>query len=122
MNTKLPLLSSQMQEVLRLLDREGSMTARQLNDSLYQPASPQSRRVFAASMSRTIRRLDRRGLISCERGAIVITQVGRFRIHPDQFEAMLTALRESVRQAVAQAWIEYRESNKASTETRKDAA
>jgi len=78
-----------MQQVLRFLDSEGSMTARQLNDRLYDLTSPQSRRVFGASMSRTIRRLERRGLIFFENGTIVITQVGRFRIHPEQFEAML---------------------------------
>ena len=41
MNTK--TLSAQLLAVLRLLESEGSMTARQLNDRLYQPSSSQSR-------------------------------------------------------------------------------
>lgn len=74
--------------------------------------------MFAASMSRTVRRLERRGLIACGGGTIVITQVGRFRIHPEQFEAVLNDLRESVRQAVAQAWAQYNESQKPNAEAR----
>jgi len=121
MNTKLPLLSARMLAVLRLLDLE-SLTAHQLNDRLYRPTSPQSRRVFAASMSRTTRRLERRGLISCEGGTIVITQYGRFMLHSEMQQAMLNDLRESVRQAVAQAWAEYEESQKPNAEARNDAA
>lgn len=106
-NKVMSAVSAQMLAALRLLDCE-CLTARQLNDRLYQPISGQSRRVFAASMSRTIRRLKRRGLISCESGTIAITQSGWITIHPDQFEATLTSLRESVRQAVAEAWVQYR--------------
>lgn len=121
MNTKLPLLSAQMRAVLRLLDCE-SLTARQLNDRLYPLTSPQTRRVFAASMSRTIRRLERRGLIFCEAGTMAITQCGRFRLHPEMQEAMLNDLRESVRKAVAEAWAQYNESQKPNDEARNDAA
>ena len=121
MNTKLPLLSARMLAVLRLLDCE-NLTARQLNDSLYRPTSPQSRRGFAASMSRTNRRLARRRLISCDAGTMAITQFGRFRLHPEIQEAMLTDLRESVRQAVARAWADYEKSQKPNAEARDGAA
>ena len=107
MNAK--TLSAQMLVVLRLLDCE-SLTARQLNDRLYQPTSPQSRRVLAASTSRTLRRLERRRLISCEGGTNVITQHGRFTLHPEMHEAMLDELRECVRLAVARAWTDYQQS------------
>src|ERR1700722_6856738 len=91
-----------MLAVLRLLDWE-NLTTRQINDRLFDPASAQSRRVFAASMSRTVRRLARRGLIVCVRGTAVITQIGRYRVHPEMYEAMLNELRESIRQATEQA-------------------
>ena len=103
MNTK--NISAQMLAVLRLLDCE-SLTVRQLNDRLYRLTSPQSRRVFAASMSRTIRRMERRGLISCEDGTISITSHGWYSLHPEKLQAMLeessTGIRESVRKAVAE--------------------
>jgi DNA-binding PadR family transcriptional regulator len=120
MNTK--TLSAQMLDVLRLLDRESPTTARQLNDRLYDLTSPQSRRVFAASMSRTLRRLERRELIFFEGGTIAITQYGRFTLRPEMQEAMLNDLRESVRRAVAEAWAEYVESQKPNAEGQNDAA
>src|ERR1035437_5908899 len=107
MNTK--TLSAQMLAILRLLDCE-SLTARQLNYRLYQPTSPPSRRVFAASMSRTIRRLRRRGIIFCDGGTIAITQFGRLTLHPEVQQAMLNDLRESIRAACKQAWVEYQQS------------
>lgn len=121
MNTKLPLLSARMLAVLRLLDCE-SLTARQLNDRLYRPDSAQSRRAFAASMSRTTRRLARRGLIHCEGGTMAITRSGRLGLHPEMLQAMLEQLGETVRQAVAQAWVESEESQKLNAEARNDAA
>jgi predicted transcriptional regulator len=111
MNTK--TTSPQMLAALRLLDCEGSMTARQLNDRLYGQTSAPDRRVFAASMARSIRRLERRGLVVCEKGTIAITHSGWIAIHPEQVEAMLTSLRESVRQTVAQAWREFQQSQDA---------
>lgn len=119
MNTK--TTSPQMLAALRLLDCEGSMTARQLNDRLYGQTSPHDRRVFAASMSRTVRRLERRGLISCEDGMIAITEYGWITIHPEQIEAISAAVRECVRQTVAQAWAEYEESQKPNAEAGNDA-
>jgi hypothetical protein len=101
--------SPQMLVVLRLLDCE-SLTPRQLNDRLYDPTSSRSRRVFAASMSRTLRRMKQRGLITCEGGTIAITSHGWYTLHPEKLEEMLTAVRECARQAAAQAWAEYNES------------
>lgn len=115
-------LSGQMREVLGLLDHQSPMTARQLNDCLYKLNSSRNRRVLAASMSRTIRRLERRRLISCEGGSIAITQYGRFMLHSEMQQAMLNDLRASVRQAVAQAWTQYDESQKPNAEARNDAA
>lgn len=104
MNTK--TLSAQMQAVLQLLESE-SLTARQLNDRLYDLTSSQSRRVFAASMSRTIQRMERRRLILCEDGTISITSHGWYTLHPEKLQAMLeensAAIRETVRKAVAEA-------------------
>jgi DNA-binding PadR family transcriptional regulator len=111
------LLSDQMREVLELLDRQGPMTARQLNDHMHQLKVAGSRRVVAASVSRTVRRLRRRGLVSCEGSTIAITESGRSSLQ----EAMLTDLRKAVRQAVAQAWAEYEESQRATIEPRNDA-
>jgi hypothetical protein len=105
MNTIQPILSAQMFAVLRLLDRE-NLTTRQLNDRLFDPTSPQSRRVFAASMSRTLRRLARRVLIFREGGMNVISQCGRYKVHPEMHEAMLNDIFESVRQAIEQARID----------------
>lgn len=112
MNTK--TLSAQMQAVLQLLDSE-SLTARQLNDRLYALASSQSRRVFAASMSRTIHRMERRGFISCENGTISIRSHGWYTLHPEMLEVALADLRESIRQTVAQAWAEYQQSQNSPT-------
>jgi hypothetical protein len=98
-------LSAQMQAVLQLLDSE-SLTARQLNNRLYDMTSSQSRRVFAASMSRTLRRMEQRGLISCEDGTISIRSHGWYTLHPEKLQTMLeeisTGIRESVRKAVAE--------------------
>ena len=117
MNINQLLLSDQMREVLGLLDRQSPMTARQLNDHIHRLKAPGSRRVVAASVSRTLHRLRRRGLIFCEGRAIVITESGRSSLQ----EAMLTDLRKSVRLAVAQAFAEYEESQKANAEARNDA-
>jgi len=103
-----------MQAALQFLDSE-SLTARQLNDRLYDLTSSQSRRVFAASMSRTIRCMERHGLISCENGTISITSHGWYTLHPEMLEAMLAERRESIRQAVAQAWAEYQQSQNSPT-------
>jgi hypothetical protein len=108
-NANQPLLSAQMLAVLRLLDLE-RLTPRQLNDRLFNSTPHQSRRVFAASMSRTVRRLEQRGLIFRGNGAIVITQHGEFTLHPEILQGMLDDLRTSVRQAVAEAWAEYQQS------------
>jgi hypothetical protein len=105
MNNEQPLLSAQMLEVLRSLDRE-NLTTRQLSDRLFDPVSRQNRRVFEASMSRTLRRLARRGLIFRGGGMNVISQSGRFKVHPEMHEAMLNEIRESVRQAIEQARID----------------
>jgi hypothetical protein len=121
MNTKLPLLSAQMLAVLRLLDCE-SLTARQLDDRLYRPDSPQSRRAFAASMSRTIRRMLQRRLISCEGGLLSIAQSGTFRLHPEILQPTIDELAEAIRQAVAQAFASYEKSQKPNAEARNDAA
>jgi hypothetical protein len=102
MNTKQSLLSSQMLAVLRLLDCE-NLTTRELNDRLFDPTSLQNRRIFAASMSRTLRRLARRGLIFRGGGMNVISQSGRFKVHPEMHEAMLNEIRESVQQAIERA-------------------
>lgn len=122
MNINRLLLSGQMREVLGFLDRQSPMTARQLNDYMVHLKAPGSRRVVAASVSRTVRRLRRRGLISCEGSPIAITESGRSRLYREMQEAMLTDLRKSVRQAVAEAWAEYEESQKANAEVRNDAA
>jgi len=95
--------------VLRLLDCE-NLTTRQINDRLFDPSSRQSRRVFAASMSRTLRRMTRRGLIFRGGGRNVISQAGRFKVHPEMHEAMLNKIPESVQQAVEQARLEAEES------------
>jgi hypothetical protein len=121
MNTNQLLLSHQMREVLGLLDRQSPVTARQLNDYMHHLKAAGSRRVVAASVSRTVRRLRQRGLISCEGTAIAITQAGRSKLYHEIQEAMLVQIRKSVRQAVAQAWAEYEESQKAAAETRNDA-
>jgi hypothetical protein len=113
MTVKEPSLSKPMLSVLRLLACEGPMTPRKLNDRLYQTSPqrlPQSRRVFAASMSRTIRRMERRQLVFSEGGTIAIAEHGTFTLHPESLEAMLTDLRENIRRAVAQAWSEYQQS------------
>ena len=107
MNTKIH--SDRMIAVLRLLDRE-NLTTRQLNDRLFDRSLPHSRRVFAASMSRTLRRLARRGLIFRGGGMNVISQSGRFKVHPEMHEAMLNEFREAVRQAIKQARLEGKES------------
>lgn len=122
MNINQLLLSDQMREVLGLLDRQSPMTARQLNDYAHHLKAPASRRVVAASVSRTVRRLRRRGLVSCEGSSIVITEYGRSRLYREMQEAMLTDLRESVRQAVSQAWTQCEESQKSNAEARNDAA
>ena len=116
------LLSDQMREVLGLLDRRSPMTARLLNDYMLHLKEPGSRRVVAASVSRTVRRLRRRGIISCEGSTIAITESGRSRLYHEMQEAMLTELRKSVRQAVAEAWAEYEESQKPKEAVRHDAA
>ena len=117
MNINQLLLSDQMREALGLLDQQGPMTARQLNDFMHHLKAAGSRRVIAASVSRTVRRLRRRGLILCEGSALAITESGRSGLR----EAMLTDLRKSIRQAVAQAFAEYEESQKANAEARNDA-
>lgn len=122
MNNNQLLLSDQMREVLGLLDRQSPMTARQLNRYMYALRPHRSRRVFAASISRTVRRLGRRGLISREGSTIAITQTGMFRLHPEMLEEMLTELGKSVRQAVAEAWASYEQSQKPNAEVRNDAA
>jgi len=76
MNINQLLLSDQMREVLGFLDRQNPMTARQLNDYMHHLKAPGSRRVVAASVSRTVRQLRRRGLISCEGSTIAITESG----------------------------------------------
>jgi hypothetical protein len=121
MNTKLPPLSSQMLAVLRLLDCE-SLTARQINDRLYSPASRQSRKSFAASMSRTTRRMAQRRLIDRNGGTMSIAQSRRLRIHPEMVQATIDSLGEAMRQAVAQAFADYERSQKSNTEVRNDAA
>ena len=104
MNTETP--SRQMLSVLQVLEGESSLTARQLNNRLYQPNSSQSRRAFAASMSRTVRRMERRQLLSSEGGTVAITEHGMFTLHPERLDALLQeisiAARESAQKAVAE--------------------
>jgi hypothetical protein len=121
MNTNLPTLSQQMLAVLRLLDSE-NLTARQLNDRLYRMDSRRSRRVFAASMSRTTRRMARRRLIDCNGGTMSIAPSGRLRIHPEMVQATMDGLGEAMRQAVAQAFAECEKSQKSNNEVCNDAA
>lgn len=101
MNAKQPPLSPQMSRVLRLVEFE-SPTPRQLNDRLYDPTLSRSRRVFAASMSRTIRRMKRRGLITCEGGTIAITEHTRSTLRSERLKAMLAEAREIGKKAARQ--------------------
>ena len=97
MNTK--TLSAQMQAVLQLLESE-NLTARQINDRLYDLTSSQSRRVFSASMSRTIRRMERRGLLSRHDEMVTITQSGRWTLHPEEYQSALEQSGKDARAAV----------------------
>lgn len=108
MQTKLPL-SPQMKAILELLEQDGPMAARQVNDRLYQPRSGQNRRAFAASMSRTLRRMEDRGLIVRDNEMIIATGAGLLRIHPEEFEVIIEQIREAVRQGVDEAFAQLRE-------------
>ena len=55
-------LSKQMNLILKLVRSEG-LTVRQINDRLFKGGDAKARRVHAASMSRSLRRLRQRGLI-----------------------------------------------------------
>ena len=103
-------LSEQMRAALHLLDTESPVPLCQLYQHLYEATRHQPRRAFAASLSRTLRRMERRGLITREDRTVAITQQGRFTLHPEMREAMLTEAREIGRKAFEQAWSEIKKS------------
>lgn len=94
-------VSAQMQAVLQLLESE-NLTVRQINDRLYDVTSPESRRVFSASTSRTIRRMERRGLLFRHDEVVAITQSGRWTLHPEEYQSALEQSGQDVREAVRQ--------------------
>lgn len=98
-------LSVQMQAVLQLLESE-NLTARQLNDRLYDVTSAKSRRVFSASMSRTIRRMERRGLLFRHDGMVAIRQSGRWALHPEEYQSLLEQSGQAAREEVARTFAE----------------
>ena len=98
------MVSAQMQAVLLLLEHEGPVDMRYINNRLYEPAARGNRRAFAASMSRAVRRMQKRGLIVREGQKIKVTDVGIYRVHPEQFEAMLEEIRAAVRRSFSKAW------------------
>lgn len=106
-------ISVQMEWVLELLEGEGSMTPRQINNRLYQLCPGRDRRVVAASMARTLRRLEVRGLIERDGRSIAITRDG-CRLRSDMQEAVVMQIVEAFRAGaaagVAAAFREYRES------------
>jgi hypothetical protein len=97
MNNK--TLSAQMQAVLQLLESE-NLTARQINDRLYAVTSSASRRVFSASTSRTIRRMERRGLLLRHDEMVAITQSGRWTLHPEEYQSALEQSGQDARETV----------------------
>jgi predicted transcriptional regulator len=101
MDIKLPILSPQMATILRLLNSQGPMKVHEVSHHLWQSGVSQNRRAFSASMSRTILRMERRGLIVREDASIMITEVGIFRIAPAQFERMLEKQRQDVQEALS---------------------
>lgn len=92
------------------------MTVHPLYAQLYDLSHNRNRRSFDASLSRTIHRLEQRGLISRDGDTIVMTQYGRWAIHPEGFQMFLDQMRQSIREAVDQAAAESPELQKAKRE------
>lgn len=82
-------VSDQMTAALGLVDREGPTPLCQMYIRLYDPSRHRNRRVFAASLARTIRRMERHKLVTRQNRMIEITQHGRFTLHPEMEVAML---------------------------------
>ncbi len=91
-----------MEKVLRHLDHEGAMSGRQLYSHIYDPIVHGNRRIFAASISRTIRRLELRGLIKRTDVGVDITQSGRWALHPEEKKSFSEGIAQAVQRAVAQ--------------------
>lgn len=96
-------LSEQMRRVLGRLDSQGAMPVHQLHIQLYDAVAHPNRRVCAASLCRTIRRLEARGLLFSEGEMLAITQSGRRTLHPEEYRSALEQAKQSVREAVKRA-------------------
>jgi hypothetical protein len=122
MSGKQLLLSPQMKRILEMLEQKGAMTVRQIDSELYRATPARNRRVFAASTSRTLSRMVRRGLVDREGKTIKATDVGLLRIHPEQVEALSNELGKAIRRAVDEAFARCWGSQEAIGEKRNDGA
>lgn len=109
-------LSEPMRAVLGMLDSQGAVPVYQLHIQLYDLTTHVTRRSADASLSRTLRRLEKRGLISRNGDTVVITQCGRWAIHPEEYQQFLEQFRQSVGEAVKQAIAECPELQQANRE------
>lgn len=99
-----------------MLDSQTAKTVHELHIQLYDSTAHVTRRSADASLSRTLRRLEKRGLISRNGDTVVITQSGRWAIHPEEYQQFLEQIRQSAAEAVKRAIAECPELQKANRE------